>query len=197
MSNYIFICYTGGTGGEQLGLRVSQLDKCYTLEHWKWKDRTIVESLNHWEQLEQGQGLTQTNLTEKYHVIPTHLAPEHIPYEGFKIVINFPTEPALIEEVKQHAYNKIWCFNAMSFVNKVKEYQRHGVVDSDVYEMIKNADCTYGQIIEKTRGWTFDWWWNSYLEENTMFYKNSENLLAIDYQIPQPIEIIEQINSMI
>lgn len=196
MSNYIFICYNGGAGGEQLALRVSQLDKCYTLKYQKWKDRTMVESLNHWLQLEQGQGLTQTDLKEKYHVIPTVLAPEHIPYEGFRVVINFPTEPALIKEVKQNAYNKIWCYNGMSFANRLEEYQRHGTVDSDVYEMIKDSDCTYGQIYEKTRGMNWDTWWDSYMEE-TFSYKNSENLLAIDYQIPQPIEIIEQINSMI
>ena len=196
MSKNIFICYNGGTGGEQLGLKISQLDKCYTLEHHTWKDRTIVESLNHWEQLEQGQGLRQTDLTDKYHVIPTHLSPEQISLEGFKVVINFPTEPALIEEVKQNAYNKIWCFNGMTFSNRVKEYQRHGIVDNDVYEMIKDADCTYGQMYEKATGMDWNMWWDSYMEE-TFSYKNSDNLLAIEYQIPQPIEIIEQINSMI
>ena len=196
MTNYIFICYNGGAGGEQLGLRVSQLDKCYTLKHRKWKDRTIVESLNHWQQLEQGQGLKHTDLTEKYHVIHTHLAPEHIPFEGFKVVINFPTEPALIEEIKQNAYNKLWCFDDMSFANRLKVYQRHGEVDRDVYEMLKDADCTYRQIYEKDTGMNWDMWWDSYLQE-TFSYKNSENLLAIDYKIPQPIEIIEQINSMI
>lgn len=196
MSKKIFISYNCGAGGEQLGLRISQLDKCYTLEYRKWNDRTIVESLNHWEQLEQGQGLKHTDLTEKYHVIPTHLAPERIPFEGFKVVINFPTEPALTEEIKQNAYNKLWCFNDMSFANRLKEYQRHGVVDGDVYEMIKDADCTYGQMYEKATGMNWDMWWDSHLLE-TFSYKNSENLLAIDYKIPQPIEIIEQINSMI
>tara|TARA_Y100001970_G_scaffold88125_1_gene111246 strand:- start:13453 stop:14046 length:594 start_codon:yes stop_codon:yes gene_type:complete len=197
MPRYLFVCYNGGAGGEQLAQRISQLDKCYTLDYRMWNGRTInYNHLNDYQVLERGKPLLSTNLSEKYHVIPTHCRPEDVKYDGLKITINFPTDPVLVKELEDNCYNKLWCFNDMDFKNKMSEYTRHGEITQDVYDMLKDSTCTYGDIIQKAKGLNWKQWWNAYLEE-TFAYKTTGDVLAIEYIIPQPIEIIEQINNMI
>ena len=65
MPKYLFVCYNGGTGGEQLAQKLSQLDKCYTLDFHIWNGRTINNNhLNDFQVLERGKPLSSTNLTE-------------------------------------------------------------------------------------------------------------------------------------
>ena len=197
MPKYLFVCYNGGTGGEQLAQKLSQLDKCYTLDFHMWNGRTINHNhLNDFQVLERGKPLSSTNLTEKYHVVPTHCRPEDVKYDGLKITINFPRDPILIKEIEDNCYNKLWCFNDYDFKNKMSEYTRFGEMTQEVYEMIKDPSCTYGQMIGMAKGLTWDQWWDEYMED-LFEYKTGDDILAIDYIMPQPIEIIEQINSMI
>ena len=51
-------------------------------------------------------------------------------------------------------------------------------------------------MIGMAKGLTWDQWWDEYMED-LFEYKTGDDILAIDYIMPQPIEIIEQINSMI
>ena len=78
----------------------------------------------------------------------------------------------------------------------MSEYTRFGKMTQEVYEMIKDPSCTYGQMIGMAKGLTWDQWWDEYMED-LFEYKTGDDILAIDYIMPQPIEIIEQINSMI
>ena len=78
----------------------------------------------------------------------------------------------------------------------MSEYTRFGEMTQEVYEMIKDPSCTYGQMIGMAKGLTWDQWWDEYMED-LFEYKTGDDILAIEYIMPQPIEIIEQINRMI
>ena len=196
---YLFVCYNTGGGGERLAQRLSQLDKCYTLNFRMWGDKTVCyDHLDIYQHLEYGKPLESTSLTEKYHVIPTHCRPEDVKYDGLKVTINFPKDPLLIEELKDNCYRKFWCYDGDNFKDKMREYNtRYGKITQEVYEMLKDPSCTWGHMVEKSKGLTWDQWWDEHIIADIFEYETADDILAIEYIMPQPIEIIEQINRMI
>ena len=73
----------------------------------------------------------------------------------------------------------------------------YGKITQEVYEMLKDPSCTWGHMVEKSKGLTFDQWWNEDMMTDIFEYETADDILAIEYIMPQPIEIIEQINHMI
>lgn len=192
MSKFIFVCYNNGCGGEQLAVKISQLDECEPLEFTRRGKRTIAHDAfkSGLVSVLRKKEISPPN-TDLWQVAPAHISPDEL-VEDFPdsvfVVINMPITN---EQKRTHILRKYRYFDMSindTLQQRVGEYIDRGGDLNDKQKVMKLAKKPMSNLdirclakgVEPTKENRRRLFFES-IPHKPIEYKHASNVIEIDF----------------